>query len=74
MFAQRLPRARAGPSKRWEGISDTGGYAALIQTVALWLMYQEGTSDWESIKCSFPRNRNLRSRCPPRHCGRRQGL
>lgn len=46
----RSPKARVS---RW-GLSDAGGYAALIQAIALWLMYRGGTNDWELIRAQAP--------------------
>lgn len=51
-----IPSAWHGPGKpthAWE-ISDAGNYAHLIRTIALWLIYQQRTSEWELIKKQTP--------------------
>jgi hypothetical protein len=35
-------------------ISDAGGYAHLMSTMALWLIYQDGHREWELIRDQFP--------------------
>jgi hypothetical protein len=37
----------------WD-LSDAGGYAHLINTIALWLIYQDGHREWEIIREQFP--------------------
>jgi hypothetical protein len=37
----------------WE-LSDAGGYAHLIQALALWLIYEDGRREWEIIREEFP--------------------
>ena len=39
--------------RAWE-LSDLGNYAHLVHTIALWLIYREGTSEWEIIRRDFP--------------------
>jgi hypothetical protein len=41
------------PAGAWE-VSDAGGYAHLIHTMALWLIYQDGRREWEIIREQFP--------------------
>ncbi len=41
------------PAGAWE-VSDAGGYAQLIHTLALWLIYQDGHREWEIIREQFP--------------------
>jgi len=36
----------------WE-ISDAGGYAHLINAIALWLIYQDGKREWQTIREEF---------------------
>lgn len=45
------------PAGAWE-ISDTGGYAHLIQTMALWMIYQDGHREWQIIRDQFPKAPN----------------
>jgi hypothetical protein len=35
-------------------LSDAGGYAHLLNTMALWLIYQDGHREWELIREQFP--------------------
>jgi hypothetical protein len=44
------PTAKAGS---WV-VSDAGGYAHLLNTMALWLIYQDGRREWEIIREQFP--------------------
>ena len=37
----------------WE-ISDAGGYAHLMNAIALWLIYQDGKQEWQVIRNEFP--------------------
>ena len=37
----------------WE-VSDAGGYAHLLHTLALWIIYQDGRREWEIIREQFP--------------------
>ena len=46
-------RSPTVPAGSWE-ISDAGGYAHLISTMALWLIYQDGKREWEVIREQFP--------------------
>ena len=39
--------------RAWE-LSDLGNYAHLVHTIALWIIYREGTSEWEIIRRDFP--------------------
>jgi hypothetical protein len=41
------------PAGSWE-ISDAGGYAHLINAMALWIIYQDGKREWEIIREQFP--------------------
>ncbi len=41
------------PASGWE-ISDAGGYAHLLKTMALWVIYQDGHREWEIIREQFP--------------------
>jgi hypothetical protein len=41
------------PAGTWE-LSDAGGYAHLINTLALWMIYQDGKREWEIIREQFP--------------------
>ena len=43
----------AAPGNEAE-LSDAGGYAHLIHTMALWLIYQDGHREWEIIREQFP--------------------
>lgn len=56
----------------WE-MSDAGNYAHLMKTIAFWLMYQAGTSDWEQIKAQAPA-RPLPHKPLPASVLRAQGL
>lgn len=44
--------AGAVADRRWDDLSDTGGYAHLISAMAQYLIYREGKSDWKGMK--FP--------------------
>jgi hypothetical protein len=35
-------------------VSDAGGYAGLVKTMALWLIYRDGRREWEIIRDQFP--------------------
>jgi len=51
-----IPSGYPGPNlqvKDWE-VSDAGNYAHLIHAIALWLIYQQGASEWELIKAQSP--------------------
>jgi hypothetical protein len=52
------------PAGAWE-ISDTGGYAHLIQTMALWMIYQDGHREWQIIREQFPQKPNPCPALPP---------
>jgi len=41
------------PADSWE-ISDAGGYAHLMNAIALWLIYQDGKREWQTIRNEFP--------------------
>lgn len=41
------------PAGGWE-VSDAGGYAHLMHTIALWIIYQDGHREWELIREQFP--------------------
>ena len=41
------------PAGGWE-MSDAGGYAHLMHTIALWIIYQDGHREWEIIREQFP--------------------
>lgn len=40
--------------KSWE-LSDTGHYAHLIHTIALWMIYKDGKAEWEIIQAQTPK-------------------
>ncbi|MFP4057717.1 MAG: hypothetical protein ACLF0G_12695 [Candidatus Brocadiia bacterium] len=46
-------RSRNLTVEGWE-LSDAGNAAHLVKTIALWLIYLEGTSEWELIQARFP--------------------
>ncbi|MBE3070835.1 MAG: hypothetical protein IMZ66_11430, partial [Planctomycetes bacterium] len=56
----------------WE-ISDAGNYAHLIHAIALWMIYQQGQSEWEIIRRDFPKQ-PLRAPPLPDSVLRAQGL
>ena len=61
-----IPSGYRGPNLRvdsWE-LSDLGNYAHLIKAIALWLMYQEGTSEWELIRQQLPSQPRVASLLP----------
>ena len=61
-----IPSGYRGPNLRvdsWE-LSDLGNYAHLIKAIALWLMYQEGTSEWELIQQQLPSQPRVASSLP----------
>jgi hypothetical protein len=44
------PTVKAGA---WT-LSDAGGYAHLVNTMALWMIYQDGRREWQIIREQFP--------------------
>jgi hypothetical protein len=65
-------RSHNTPAPSWE-LSDAGNYAHLIHTIALWLAYREGKSEWEIIKARFPESPKP-ARPLPEGVRRAQGL
>jgi len=63
------------PAKRvrsWE-LSDVGNAAHLVKTIALWLLYQEGKTEWEVMRARFPQEPRP-SRLLPASVRKAQGL
>lgn len=51
-----VPSGWDSPTMKADGwaLSDAGGYAHLLNTMALWLIYQDGHREWELIREQFP--------------------
>ncbi len=51
-----IPSGWDSPTMKADGwaLSDAGGYAHLLNTMALWLIYQDGHREWELIREQFP--------------------
>jgi hypothetical protein len=50
-------RSPTTPAGSWE-ISDAGGYAHLMNAIALWLIYEDGKREWQVIRDEFPSEPN----------------
>ncbi len=51
-----IPSGWPPPTVEADGgtLSDAGGYAHLLKTMALWIIYQDGRREWEIIREQFP--------------------
>jgi hypothetical protein len=56
-------RSPTTPAGSWE-ISDAGGYAHLMNAIALWLIYQDGKREWQTIREEFPSDPDPAPRLP----------
>ncbi len=59
-----IPSSWRTHNRQHEGC-DSGNYAHLIKTIARWLLYQQGTTEWDALRKNRPR-RPIESELPRR--------